>query len=165
VVVFPVNLYGPRDNFDLDSSHVIPALIRKIDGALASGQSEVVLWGDGTPTREFLYVEDAAEGILLAAERYNDSEPVNLGCGQEIAISELATQLGALMGYRGRFVYDTSRPNGQPRRALDVTRARERLGFVAATPFAEGLRHTVDYFRRHRAALLADGEKTPPVPR
>ena len=160
VVVFPVNLYGPRDNFDLDSSHVIPALIRKIDSAQNTGQSEVVLWGDGTPTREFLYVADAAEGIVLAAERYNDSDPVNLGCGQEIAISDLAQQLATLMGYTGRFVYDTSRPNGQPRRALDVSRARERLGFVAATSFAEGLRRTVEYFRSHRAELGGDEPQT-----
>lgn len=155
VVVFPVNLYGPRDNFDLESSHVIPALIRKIDSAIADGKDEVVLWGDGTPTREFLYVEDAAEGILLAAERYNESDPVNLGCGQEISIADLATTIGRLLGYRGRFVYDTSRPNGQPRRALSVTRARERLGFVAGTSFAEGLARTIEYFRRHREAILA----------
>jgi len=153
VVVFPVNLYGPRDNFELESSHVIPALIRKIDAALALGKDEVVLWGDGTPTREFLYVEDAAEGVLLAAERSTDSDPINLGCGQEIAIADLAAEIASLMGYRGRFLYDRSRPNGQPRRALDVTRARARLGFSAKVPFSEGLRRTIDYFRAHREAI------------
>lgn len=151
VVVFPVNLYGPRDNFDLRTSHVIPAIIRKVDGAMASGASEVVLWGDGTPTREFLYVEDAAEGILQACERYDGSEAINLGCGREISIRDLATLIGGLMGYAGRFVYDASQPNGQPRRALDVTRAKERLGWVARTSFEEGLRRTIDWWRGHRA--------------
>ena len=145
-VVFPVNLYGPRDNFDLESSHVIPALIRKIDAAMA-GDEVVTLWGDGSPTREFLYAEDAAEGLLLAAERYDDSEPMNLGCGREIAIRDLAALIGSLMGFKGRFVYDTSRPNGQPRRALDVTRARERIGFVARTSLEDGLRRTIDWWR------------------
>jgi GDP-L-fucose synthase len=155
VVLFPVNLYGPRDNFDPETSHVIPALIRKIDHAVQAGEPQVVLWGDGTPTREFLYVEDAAEAIVLAAERYDDSAPMNLGSGEEIAIAELARRIAELFGYRGRIAFDTSRPNGQPRRRLDVSRARERLGFTATTPLAEGLRRTVDYFRAHRVKLLA----------
>jgi GDP-L-fucose synthase len=150
IVLFPVNLYGPRDNFDLETSHVIPALIRKIDAAEREGRDEVVLWGDGTPTREFLYVEDAAEGILAAAERYDGADPVNLGSGQEISIRDLATLIGRLMGYQGRFVFDTSRPNGQPRRALDVSRARERFGFVARMPLEEGLRRTIDWWRAER---------------
>ena len=148
VVLFPVNLYGPRDNFDLTSSHVIPALVRKVSRAIAEGQREVVIWGDGTPTREFLYVEDCAAGIVSACERYDDSEPVNLGSGHEIAISALATKIGALLGYQGRFVYDPSRPNGQPRRALDCSRAERCFGFRATTSLDEGLRRTIEYFRR-----------------
>jgi GDP-L-fucose synthase len=146
VVVFPVNLYGPRDNFDLDSSHVIPAMIRKVHQAMVDGAPEVVLWGDGSPTREFLYVADAAEAILRCAELYDSSDPMNLGCGQEISIADLARMIGEIMGYRGRFVWDTSRPNGQPRRALDTSRARERVGFVARTSLQEGIRNTVDYW-------------------
>jgi GDP-L-fucose synthase len=151
VVVFPVNLYGPRDNFDLHTSHVIPALIRKIDEAMRAGRDEVVIWGDGTPTREFLYVEDAAEGILAACERYDSSDPVNLGVGEEVRIADLARLIGDAMGYRGRFVFDTSKPNGQPRRALDTTRAKERLGWTAKTPLAEGLRRTITWWREHRS--------------
>jgi len=151
VVVFPVNLYGPRDNFDLHTSHVIPAMIRKIDDAMRSGKTEVTLWGDGSPTREFLYVEDCAEGILDAAEKYDSSDPVNLGSGQEIAIRDLAQKIASTMGWSGRFVWDTSKPNGQPRRALDVSRAKERFGFVAQTSFDEGLRRTIEWWRQHRA--------------
>lgn len=147
VVVFPVNLYGPRDNFDLQTSHVIPALIRKIDAAQKAGQDEVVLWGDGSPTREFLYVEDAAEAIVLAAERYDLSEPMNLGSGTEISIAELARLIGTLMGYGGRFTFDTSRPNGQPRRALDVSRAAQHLGWQARTSLTAGLTRTIDWWR------------------
>jgi GDP-L-fucose synthase len=150
VVVFPVNLYGPRDNFDLETSHVIPAMIHKIEDAMVAGRDEVVLWGDGTPTREFLYVEDAADGILAACERYDGSDPINLGSGEEISIRKLAETIGAAMGYRGRFTFDTSKPNGQPRRALDVSRARERLGWTARTPFEEGLRHTIAWWRENR---------------
>ena len=150
-VLFPVNLYGPRDNFDLESSHVIPALIRKIAHAIADGQQTVTLWGDGSPTREFLYVEDCAEGILLACERFDDSQPVNLGSGHEVSIAVLADKIAGLMGYAGRFVYDTSRPNGQPRRALDCSRAAELFGFRATTSLDEGLRRTIDYFRREFA--------------
>jgi GDP-L-fucose synthase len=146
VVLFPVNLYGPRDNFDLRTSHVIPAMIRKCVSARRRGVREVVLWGDGSPTREFLYVEDAAAALVLAAERYDDSEPVNIGTGEEIAIRDLAQLVAGATGYEGRFVWDTSLPNGQPRRRLDVTRAREWLGFSAQTSFFEGLRRTVAWF-------------------
>jgi GDP-L-fucose synthase len=146
VVLFPVNLYGPRDNFDLETSHVIPALIRKCITAREEGRGEITLWGDGSPTREFLYVEDAAEGIVLAAERYDASDPVNLGSGEEITIRDLARQVAELTGFAGRIVWDTSKPNGQPRRRLDVTRARERFGFAARTPLREGLRRTIAFF-------------------
>jgi GDP-L-fucose synthase len=147
VVVFPVNLYGPGDNFDLETSHVIPAMVRKFDEAMKSGRGEVTLWGDGSPSREFLYVEDAAEGILDACERYDSSEPVNLGSGREIRIRELAEVIGSLMGFKGRLVYDTTKPNGQPRRALDTRRARERFGWAARTSFEEGLRRTIAWWR------------------
>jgi GDP-L-fucose synthase len=150
VVVFPVNLYGPRDNFDYHTSHVIPAMIRKIEDAITSEKEEVVLWGDGSPTREFLYAEDAADGILAACERYNESDPVNLGSGQEIAIKDLAELIGRLMGYRGKFTWDTTKPNGQPRRALDVSRAREKLGWTAATSFEAGLHKTISWWRENR---------------
>src|SRR5450432_2379414 len=153
VVLFPVNLYGPRDNFDLESSHVIPAMIRKFVGARTRGDAEVSLWGDGTPTREFLYVDDAAEGILLAAERYDASDPVNLGSGAEIAIADLAAIIARAARYGGRFVWDTSKPNGQPRRRLDVSRARERFGFEAKTPFDQGLAATVAYYEEHREEI------------
>jgi GDP-L-fucose synthase len=150
VVVFPVNLYGPRDNFDLESSHVIPAMIRKIDTAVKAKASEVVLWGDGTPTREFLYVEDAADGILAAVERYDGSEAINLGSGREIAIRDLAQLIGSLMDYRGRFVYDTSKPNGQPRRQLSVERAQKLLGWQAKTSFEEGLKKTITWWKQNQ---------------
>jgi GDP-L-fucose synthase len=152
IVLFPVNLYGPRDNFDLQSSHVIPAMIRKCLTAREQGETQVTLWGDGSPTREFLYAADAAEGLVLAAERYDDSAPVNLGSGVEISIKDLAGEVAAATGFSGRFVWDTSQPNGQPRRQLDVTRARERFGFVARTPFAEGLRRTVEWYLQARRA-------------
>jgi GDP-L-fucose synthase len=150
VVVFPVNLYGPRDNFDYESSHVIPAMIRKIEDSMRANASEVVLWGDGTPTREFLYVEDAADGILAAAARYDGSEPINLGSGQEISIRDLAQLIARLMGYGGRFVYDTSKPNGQPRRQLSVERAARLLGWRAKTSFEEGLRKTISWWREQK---------------
>jgi GDP-L-fucose synthase len=153
IVLFPVNLYGPRDNFDLESSHVIPAMIRKFVGARTRGEPQVTLWGDGSATREFLYVEDAAEGILLAAERYDSSDPVNLGNGEEITIRDLATKIARAAGYEGRFVWDTSKPNGQPRRRLDVTRARERFGFVARTPFDTGIAATVAYYEEHQKEI------------
>ena len=153
VVLFPVNLYGPRDNFDLASSHVIPAMIRKCVTAREAKQDEVVLWGDGTPTREFLYVEDCAEGLLLAAERYDSSDPVNLGSGEEITIRALAELIQRATGFEGRFVWDASKPNGQPRRLLDVTRARERFGFSARTSFAEGIRRTVAWWQANREEI------------
>lgn len=153
IFLLPVNLYGPRDNFDLESSHVIPALIRKFIEAQETGVAEVEVWGDGSPTREFLYVEDAAEGILLATELYNGAEPVNLGSGYEISIKDLAELIQRLTGYQGRLVWDTSRPNGQPRRGLDTTRAEEYFGFKAATTFEEGLRRTIDWYRAQRAAV------------
>jgi GDP-L-fucose synthase len=146
IYLLPVNLYGPHDHFDLETSHVIPAIIRKCVEARARGESRIVLWGDGTPTREFLYVEDAAEGILLAAERYNGSEPVNLGSGYEIRIKDLAEHIARLTGFQGELVWDTSKPNGQPRRALDVSRAEQKFGFRAQVPFEEGLRRTIDWF-------------------
>jgi GDP-L-fucose synthase len=151
VVLFPVNLYGPRDNFDLQSSHVIPALIHKIDDAQKRNANEVVLWGDGTPTREFLYVEDAADGILAAVERYDGSEAINLGSGNEIAIRDLAQLIGRLMGYGGRFTYDTTKPNGQPRRQLSVERAKQLLDWTAKTSFEAGLEKTIDWWRKNNS--------------
>ncbi len=154
VMLFPVNLYGPRDNFDLQSSHVIPAMIRKCIEARDAAEAEIVLWGDGSPTREFLYVQDAAEGLILAAERYDDPDPVNLGSGHEIAIRDLAAEIARATAFAGRIVWDTAQPNGQPRRQLDVTRARERFGFTAATGFAEGLRKTVAWYESSRKGGL-----------
>lgn len=154
VMVFPVNLYGPHDNFHLEDSHVIPAMIRKFSDAVIQGEDRVVLWGDGTPTREFLYVDDAAEGIVLAAERYNDGDPVNLGAGFEIQMSELASLIAKQVGYTGKIVWDISKPNGQPRRMLDVRRARERFGFVAKTPLEEGIAKTIAWYREHREHIL-----------
>ncbi|MBO9367733.1 MAG: GDP-L-fucose synthase [Chloroflexi bacterium] len=151
IYLLPVNLYGPRDNFDLETSHVIPALIRKAIEAQERGQKELVVWGDGSPTREFLYVEDAAEGIVIASERYDGPEPVNLGSGYEIAIKDLAEMIVRLTGFEGKLVWDTSKPNGQPRRGLDVSRARAWLGWEAKTPFEEGLRRTIEWYRAHRA--------------
>lgn len=148
--LIPVNLYGPRDNFDLQSSHVIPAQIRKCLTAVENGDQTVTLWGDGTPTREFLYAADAARGILLGAERVNFSDPINLGSGEEISIRNLAETIADLTGFEGRFVWDTSKPNGQPRRALDTRRASEEFGFQADTSLREGLRETIDWYRQHR---------------
>jgi GDP-L-fucose synthase len=150
IVLFPVNMYGPRDNFDLETSHVIPAMIRKCLSARDANAPEVVLWGDGTPTREFIYAPDAADGLVTAAERYDSSEPVNLGTGVEVTIKDLAQLVADACGFHGRFVWDPSKPNGQPRRQLDVTRARERFGFTATTPFADGLRKTVAWYLEHR---------------
>ena len=147
IYLLPVNLYGPRDNFDLQTSHVIPALIRKCIDAQAKGAEEVILWGDGSPTREFLYAGDAADGILTAAERYNGAEPVNLGSGQEISIKDLAEMIARLTGYQGKIVWDTSQPNGQPRRALDTSRADQYFGWRAQVPFEEGLRQTIAWYR------------------
>jgi GDP-L-fucose synthase len=146
--LLPVNLYGPRDNFDLESSHVIPALIRKMLEAQERGESEVVLWGDGSPTREFLYVEDCAEALWLASQRYDGPDPVNLGTGQEIAIRELAEEIAGKTGFQGEIVWDATKPNGQPRRRLDVSRAQELFGFHAKTPFSEGIERTVAWYRQ-----------------
>jgi len=151
IFLLPVNLYGPRDNFDLESSHVIPALIRKFIEAQDSGVGEVEVWGDGSPTREFLYVEDAAEGILLATEKYNGAEPVNLGSGYEISIKDLAELIQRLTGYQGKLVWNTTKPNGQPRRGLDTTRAEEYFGFKASVSFEEGLHRTIDWYRAQSA--------------
>jgi GDP-L-fucose synthase len=147
IFLMPVNLYGPGDNFDPASSHVIPALIKKCVDAHAAGDDHIVVWGDGSPTREFLYVEDAAEGILLAAERYGESAPVNLGSAYEISIKDLVELIARLTGFGGRIVWDTTKPNGQPRRKLDTTRAKEKFGFVAQTPFEAGLRQTIEWYR------------------
>jgi GDP-L-fucose synthase len=152
IFLLPVNLYGPGDNFDLESSHVIPALIRKCIQAQENGEGTIEVWGDGSPTREFLYVEDAAEAILLAAERYNHPDPVNLGSSREITIKDLAELIQKLTGYEGRLVWDKSKPNGQPRRALDTTRAEKMFGFTARTDFELGLRRTIDWYRARRSS-------------
>ena len=151
IFLLPVNLYGPRDNFDLESSHVLPALIRKCIDAVEEGRDEIVLWGDGSPTREFLYVEDAAEGITLATQRYEKPEPVNLGSGMEISVRDLAAKIAELTGFKGGITWDSTKPNGQPRRCLDVTRAEREFGFRAATPFDIGLRKTIEWYRSSRA--------------
>jgi GDP-L-fucose synthase len=148
--LLPVNLYGPGDNFDPSSSHVIPALIRKALEAREAGSREMMVWGDGSPTREFLYVDDAAEGILLASERYNDSEPVNLGSSHEISIRDLTHLIARLTGFEGEIRWDADKPNGQPRRKLDVSRARERFGFESRTSFQDGLRQTIEWYRATR---------------
>jgi GDP-L-fucose synthase len=145
--LLPVNLYGPGDNFAPESSHVIPALIRKMMEAQAADQNEVVLWGDGTPTREFLFVDDAAAGIVMATERYDGSEPVNLGSGREITIAQLAREVATAVGFQGQIAWDTTKPNGQPRRCLDTTRAWRLFGFRAQTDFTDGLRQTISWYR------------------
>ena len=153
VVLFPVNLYGTRDNFDLETSHVIPALIRKCATAKDAGQVSMTLWGDGSPSREFLYVEDAAEGILLAAEQYEGSLPVNLGTGEEISIRDLAAMIAAEIGFAGDIQWDISKPNGQPRRCLDVSRAKQLFGFQARHGLRDGLKKTVQWFQDNRQAI------------
>ena len=155
IFLLPVNLYGPGDNFDPETSHVIPAMIRKFVEAKKSRNSEVILWGDGSPTRELLYVEDAAEGIVLATERYNGEEPVNLGSGQELSIRDLANIIIEEVGFIGKIVWDSTKPNGQPRRCLDTTRAREWFQFEAETPFRQGLRKTIAW---HLAQRKSSGE-------
>lgn len=150
IYLLPVNLYGPGDNFNPASSHVIPALIKKFAEAKASGADHVAAWGDGSPTREFLYVDDAAEGIVLAAERYDKSEPVNLGSGMEISIKDLTVTIADLIGFSGEIRWDTSQPNGQPRRRLDVSRAEREFGFLAKTGFKEGLKRMVEWYRQQR---------------
>ncbi len=160
IYLLPVNLYGPGDNFDLKSSHVIPALIKRFVEARESGASEVVVWGTGKPTREFLYVEDAAEAIILSSEKYNGADPVNLGSGSEISIRELAEVIKKLVGYRGEIVWDKTKPDGQPRRRLDVTRAKNEFGFKSRTSFEIGLKKTVEWFARQKRELFKgfDGE-------
>jgi GDP-L-fucose synthase len=148
IYLLPVNLYGPGDNFDPASSHVIPALIRKCIEARERSAAELEVWGDGSATREFLYVEDAAEGILLAAEKYDDPEPVNIGAGFEISIADLVRLVAKLTGYRGAIKFDATQPSGQPRRMLDTSRARERIGFVARTSLEEGLARTIEWYRK-----------------
>lgn len=146
IYLLPTNLYGPGDNFDLETSHVIPALIRKCLEARERGDRQMVAWGTGSPTREFLYVDDAAEGILLAAERYSKPDPVNLGSGMEIRIKDLTELIAELVGFTGEIVWDSSKPDGQPRRALDTSRAEREFGFKATTPFREGLSRTVSWY-------------------
>ena len=147
ISVLPVNLYGPNDNFDLNSSHVIPALIRKMEHARIHNQTNVVLWGDGTPTREFLYVEDCALGLQLAEQQYDSSDPVNLGTGREISVRDLAALIAELLCYEGAVSWDAEKPNGQPRRQLDTHRATASFGFVAPTPLREGLQRTIAWYR------------------
>lgn len=150
IFLLPVNLYGPGDNFNLKSSHVIPALIRKCIQAENDGIPEIEVWGDGSPTREFLYVDDAAEGILMATEFYNESLPVNLGSGYEISIKDLAEKIAVLSGFSGKLTWNTEKPNGQPRRGLDTSRALEKFGFKAKTTFDQGLANTISWFRDHK---------------
>ncbi len=154
IYLLPVNLYGPRDNFNLETSHVIPALIRKMFEAQQRGEKQVVLWGDGSPTREFFYAGDAARGIVLAAERYNSSEPVNLGSGMEISIKDLAELIARLTDFKGEIFWDTTKPNGQPRRVLDISRAKEYFDFEAKMPFEDGLRRTIAWFRENQGNIL-----------
>jgi GDP-L-fucose synthase len=147
IFLLPVNLYGPRDHFDLETSHVIPALIRKCLEATERGDLEITCWGDGSATREFLFVEDCAEGILLAAERYNESQPVNLGAGFEISIRDLVRKIAALTGFSGKICWDASKPNGQPRRMLDTSRAERLFGFKASTSLDDGIKKTIEWYR------------------
>ena len=150
IYLLPVNLYGPRDNFNPASSHVIPALIRKAAEAQEKSEKEMVVWGDGSPTREFLYVEDAANGIVTAAEKYNGADPVNLGSGYEISIKDLAEMVCRMTGFQGKLIWDTTKPNGQPRRGLDVSRAKATFGWSAQVPFEEGMRRTIEWFKQNR---------------
>ena len=152
IFLLPVNLYGPGDNFDLETSHVIPALIRKVTDAQSRGDDVIELWGDGTPTREFLYVDDCVEALVLASERYDGAEPVNVGTGDEISIAALAHLIAEQTGFSGEFVWDTSKPNGQPRRRLDTSRAEELFGFRTRVQLPEGIARTVAWWREHGAA-------------
>jgi GDP-L-fucose synthase len=153
IYLLPVNLYGPKDNFDLQTSHVVPALIRKMLEARAHGEHSITCWGTGSVSREFLYVEDAAEAILLAAEHYDKPDPVNIGSGHEITIRELAALLCELTGFKGELIWDTTQPDGQPRRRLDVTRAHREFGFLAKTPLVDGLRRTIEWYRNSTGPL------------
>lgn len=156
IYLLPVNLYGPGDNFDPESSHVIPALIKKCFDAIENREEEIVIWGTGKATREFLYVEDAAEGIMLATERYNKPEPVNIGAGFEISIKDLVHLIVRLTGFKGQVTWDTSKPDGQPRRCLDTSRAEKEFGFKAKTSFEEGLRKTIRWYKKQRVKVRAD---------
>lgn len=149
IYLLPVNLYGPEDNFNPESSHVIPALIRKVHEAQQRGDRTLPVWGDGSPTREFLYSTDAARGIVMATQKYDESEPVNLGTNYEISIRDLVELICQLMEFKGEIVWETEQPNGQPRRCLDTSRAKEKFGFVAQTEFAQGLKNTIDWYRNH----------------
>jgi GDP-L-fucose synthase len=149
IYLLPVNLYGPRDNFDPASSHVIPALIRKALEAKARGDEQMICWGTGSATREFLYVEDCASAMVMAAERYDEPDPVNIGSGQEISIRDLVEMIAEMVGFEGEIVWDDTKPDGQPRRCLDTSRAKERFGFKAQTPFREGLQQTIDWYFEH----------------
>jgi GDP-L-fucose synthase len=151
IFLLPVNLYGPRDNFNPESSHVIPALIKKCVDAKEAGADYIEVWGDGSPTREFLYVKDAVEGILLAAQKYDKSDPVNLGSSSEVSIKDLAELIADATGFKGKFKWDTSKPNGQPRRKLDTSRAKKEFGFEAQTSFEDGLKETVDWYLKNRS--------------
>ena len=153
IYLLPTNLYGPRDNFDLETSHVIPALIRKFWAAKQRGDAQVVAWGTGSPTREFLYVDDAAEGIALATERYDKPDPVNIGSGAEISIRALTELIAELVGYTGEVVWDSTKPDGQPRRGLDTSRATEEFGFTATTSFRDGLQRTIDWYVENRERI------------
>ena len=150
IYLLPVNLYGPRDNFNPESSHVIPALIKKMVDAKLDGKNEVVVWGTGKASREFLYVEDAAEGILLATEKYDKSDPINLGIGKEITIRELVGLIAELAGYKGKIIWDSSKPDGQPRRRLEISKAREEFGFEAKTDLNEGLKRAINWYFQNR---------------
>jgi len=150
IFLLPVNLYGPRDNFNLHTSHVIPALIRKAVEAGERGDKELPVWGDGSPTREFLYVEDAADAIVTATEKYNGDLPVNLGSGYEISIKDLADTIVKMTGFQGKLIWQTDQPNGQPRRGLDVSRAKKLFGWSAQVPFEDGMRRTVEWFKANR---------------
>lgn len=153
IFLLPVNLYGPRDNFDLQTSHVVPALVRKCQDAKDRGAATIEAWGDGSPTREFIYAEDAAEGILLATERYDGPLPVNIGSGDEVRIKDLTEMIARLVGFEGAIVWDPTKPNGQPRRKLDTNRAKELFGFAANMPLEEGLRRTIEWYREHHLAV------------
>ena len=159
IFLLPVNLYGPRDNFNLETSHVIPALIRKAIAAKENGDKELPAWGDGSPTREFLYVEDAADGIVTAAENYNGDLPVNLGSGYEISIKDLTEMIARLTGFECKIVWQTDKPNGQPRRGLDVSRAKELFGWSAQVPFEEGMKRTIEWFNANKEQIEAREQK------
>ncbi len=155
IYLLPVNLYGPEDNFDTRSSHVIPALIRKVYEAQQRGDKELPAWGDGSPTREFLYSTDAARGIVMATHEYDEAAPVNLGTNHEVKIKDLVETICELMGFEGKIVWQTEQPNGQPRRCLDTQRAKEKFGFVAETEFRQGLKNTIEWYRQHAEPVLA----------